>query len=116
MMRAGAVVLAVLLLALGAQSWRLTAEQRDLAEAVGERDAAVTRLGLVEESERSLVRTRDGLAAQVAECQRANARADAATRDRAALMRSAKTQTARPGEVVDDETSRRAALHLNAAR
>jgi len=116
MLRAGAVVLAVLLLALGAQSWRLTAAQRDLAEALSERDAAVTRLGLVEQSERNLARTRDGLTAQVAECQRANSRADAAARDRAALIRAAKTQTARPGEVVDDETSRRAADHLNAAR
>lgn len=110
------VICIVLTIALGAQTIRVAHLETELATQGRDLDAANTRVAQLEESEKSLVKARTGLTTQVEECQRANARAAEAAKGRAAVMKNAKAVPAQPGKVVDDETSRAAAHHINGSR
>lgn len=113
-MKIMAVALLILGAALGFQSLRVAHLQTDLAVMRGQLDAAETREALLDENGKTLERTRDGLAAQVEACQRSNAKAASAARDRGSIMKQAKAAPA-TGKVVDDETNARAARHINRA-
>lgn len=111
----GTLLVAALLAALAVQSLRLAGARTDLAVLAGELAQANTRISLLEESEKTLLAARDGLAGQVEACQRAGLRSEVRARDRGDIARNAKPVPAEAGKVVDDATSRRAARHLNDA-
>ncbi|MGD9643909.1 MAG: hypothetical protein AB7V08_14370 [Elusimicrobiales bacterium] len=110
----GGLLVAMLLAALSWQTVRLAGLETRLAVQAKDLAAANGRIALLEVSEKTLLAVRDGLTDQVAACQQANARAEARAADRTVIIRNAKTVPAKTGQVVDDATSRRAAVHLNA--
>lgn len=112
---AAVAVLAILAGALVVQSLRVAGLETDLAVKERDLDAATTRISLLEESEKTLLKTRDGLTGQVEACQKANTKAMAAAQSRKAIVVKAKPVTAEKGKVVDDETNTRAARHINDA-
>ena len=112
---ASGLLLAVLLAALAGQTVRVAQLQTRLAVMGQDLGQANTRISLLESSEKALVDARDGLAHQVAACQQANARDQTRERDRTVIIREAKPVPARAGKVVDDATSRKAAVHINDA-
>lgn len=112
---AAGVVLAALAGALVVQSLRVSGLRTELAVMGRDLDQATTRITLMEESEKALVKAREGLTSQVESCQKANAKAQAAAQARRTIMGKAKSVPAEKGKVVDDETNRSAAVHLNGA-
>ncbi len=108
------LVLAGLLAALGWQTVRVAGLETRIAVLAKELGEANTRASLLEASEKALLDARDGLAGQVEACQQANARERTRTVTRVEIIRNAKPVPAQAGKVVDDATSRRAAVHLNA--
>lgn len=109
------VVLAVMAGALAVQSLRVAGLKTELAVMGRDLDQATTRISLLEESEKALVKARDGLTNQVAACQKANAKAQASAQVRNTIVGKAKSVPVEKGKVVDDETSRAAVLHINDA-
>jgi len=107
------LVLAVLLAALAGQTVRVAQLQTSLASMAKDLGEANTRTSLLEASAKALSDARDGLTAQVEACQQANVRAQARAADRCVIIRGAKPVPARAGKVVDDATSRNAAVHIN---
>lgn len=112
---AAGIVLAALAGALVVQSLRVAGLRTELAVMARDLDQATTRITLLEESEKALVNARSGLTAQVEACQKANAKVQAAAQARRIIMGKAKSVPAEKGKVVDDETNRAAAVHLNGA-
>ena len=116
------LILAVLLAALGWQTIRVADLQTRIAIMAQELGEANTRIALLEASEATLLAVRSGLTQQVEACQQLNAAAQARTVERVEIIRKAKTVPVSaaaaqgPGGVVDHETSRRAAAHLNGCR
>ena len=112
---AGGLLVAVLLAALAVQTVRLAGQETRLAVMAKDLGEANGRIALLEVSEKTLLAARDGLAGQVESCQQANARAQARDEIRTVIIRDAKPVTPAKGKVVDDATSRKAAVHLNGA-
>lgn len=110
---AAGLALAALLAALAGQTIRVAQLQTSLTSMAKDLSEANTRIALLEASAKSLADARDGLTAQVEACQQANIRAQARAADRCVIIRGAKTVPARAGKVVDDATSRNAAVHIN---
>ncbi len=111
----GGLLLAVLLAALTWQSLRLAGLRVELANTARELGEANARAARFETAEQAARAAADGLSAQVSACQEANAREQARAAGRAVIVRNAKPVPAQAGKVVDDATSRKAAVHLNAA-
>lgn len=111
---AGGLIIAVLLAALAVQSLRLAGQETRMAIMAKDLGEANGRIAQLEASEKTLTQARDGLQDQVTACQQANARSEARAADRTVIIRNAKPEPAKAGKVVDDATSRRAAVHLNA--
>ncbi|EFL53012.1 conserved hypothetical protein [Solidesulfovibrio fructosivorans JJ]] len=113
LLKTGGLIVAVLLVALAWQSVGVARLQTRLAfmsKELGEANASIAQL---QASEQTLLAARDGLTRQVEDCQQANASDQARTADRTVIIRNAKPVPARAGKVVDDATSRKAAVHLN---
>jgi len=113
LLKAGGLIVAVLLVALAWQSVgvaRLETRAAGMAKELGEANASIAQL---QASEQTLKDARDGLTRQVEDCQQANARDLDRTADRTVIIRNAKPVPAQKGKVVDDATSRKAAVHLN---
>uniref|UniRef100_I2Q2P0 Uncharacterized protein n=1 Tax=Desulfovibrio sp. U5L TaxID=596152 RepID=I2Q2P0_9BACT len=112
---AACLLLAVVLAALAVQSIRAAGLETQIAVLARELAAANTRAAELEASEATLLAVRDGLAGQVEACQQANTQERTRTVTRVEIIRNAKPVPAQAGKVVDDATSRRAAVHLNDA-
>ena len=112
---ASGLLLAVLLAALAVQSVRVAGLETKLAVMAKDLGEANTRIAQLEASEKTLLAARDGLAGQVEACQQANAKAQVRDADRVVIIRNAKPVQAQKGKVVDDATSRKAAVHINGA-
>jgi len=112
---AGGLLVAILLAALAVQTVRLARQETSLAVMAKDLGEANSRIALLEVSEKTLLAARDGLAGQVEACQQANARARDRDEIRTVIIRDAKPVRPQKGKVVDDATSRKAAVHLNGA-
>lgn len=112
---AGGLLVAILLAALAVQTVRLARQETSLAVMAKDLGEANSRIALLEVSEKTLLAARDGLAGQVEACQQANARAQDRDEIRTVIIRDAKPVRPQKGKVVDDATSRKAAVHLNGA-
>jgi len=109
------LLVAVSLAALAVQSVRLVNLRTELAGMGRELGDANARAALLEESEKALLAARDALTGQIGACQQTNAQSQVRTVERTVIARNAKPVPAQKGKVVDDATSRRAAVHLNGA-